>query len=242
MLQQAPRFDVAGAERIAHEHFGFHGTATPLTSERDQNFLIARADGSRIVLKIANATESKDMLLAQQRALVHLSPALSTTPRLVHATDGLALLEIAAGDDKRHFVWAVTWLPGRPLGEATRRTPALFEDFGRQVGTLDSALASFDHPAIHRAFYWDLANGRAIIDEHRQLISDADVRAALEHFVEEFDRTTAPLLGALPRSAIHSDLNDYNVLVGGGDDVETRDQAYYGHRRLRRHGAQLSRR
>jgi 4-aminobutyrate aminotransferase-like enzyme/Ser/Thr protein kinase RdoA (MazF antagonist) len=228
MLQQTPQFDVADAERIAREHFGFDGTATPLTSERDQNFLITRADGPCIVLKIANATESKDMLSAQQRALVHLSPALSTTPRLVHATDGSALVEITTSDDKRHFVWAVTWLSGRPLGEATRRTPALFEDFGRQVGILDSALASFDHPAIHRAFYWDLANGRAIVDEHRHLVADADVRVALDDFIAEFDRTTAPLLDTLPRSAIHSDLNDYNVLVGGGGDVETRDQRITG--------------
>jgi 4-aminobutyrate aminotransferase-like enzyme/Ser/Thr protein kinase RdoA (MazF antagonist) len=228
MLQQTPQFNEADAERIAREHFGFDGTATPLTSERDQNFRITCADGSRIVLKIANATESKDILSAQQQALVHLSPALSTTPRLVEATDGSALVEITASDDKRHFVWAVTWLPGHSLGEAIRRTPALFEDLGRQVGVLDSALASFDHPAIHRAFYWDLANGRAVIDEHRQLVADADVCAALDHFVAEFDRVTAPLLGALPRSAIHSDLNDYNVLVGGGDDVETRGQRITG--------------
>ncbi|HMA25800.1 MAG TPA: aminotransferase class III-fold pyridoxal phosphate-dependent enzyme, partial [Gemmatimonadaceae bacterium] len=168
------------------------------------------------------------MLLAQQDALSHVSSALETTPRILLALDGSSLVDLPGGDGKRHLLWAVTWLPGRPLGAASRRTPALFEDFGRQVGTLDRALADFDRPAIHRVFYWDLANGRAIIDEHRRLIVDADLGAALDRLVAEFDRTTAPLLATLPRGVIHSDLNDYNVLVGGGSDVETRDQRITG--------------
>jgi 4-aminobutyrate aminotransferase-like enzyme/Ser/Thr protein kinase RdoA (MazF antagonist) len=228
MLHQTPQFDVAAAERLAREHFGFEGKATPLTSERDQNFLITRTDASRIVLKIANATESKDMVSAQREALNHLAPTLATTPRIVTARNGSSLIEIDGDDGKRHFVWAVSWLPGSPLGDATRRSRALFEDFGRQVGMLDSALSSFDHPAIHRPFYWDLANGCAIIDEHRHLVVDSELRGALDRLVIEFDRTTAPLLSALPRSAIHSDLNDYNVLVGGGDDIENRSQRVTG--------------
>ena len=228
MLDQAPRFDVADAERLARDHFAFAGTATPLTSERDQNFLIERPDGSRIVLKIANAGESRGMLDAQQDALAHLSATLTTTPRVLEAVDGSTLVDVIGPDDKQHRVWAIAWLPGRPLATASRRTSDLYEDFGRQVGALDRALADFDHPAIHRVFYWDLANGRAIIDEHRRLIVDAELRTAIDRLVAEFDRTTAPLLARLPRGAIHSDLNDYNILVGGGDDVETRDQRVTG--------------
>jgi 4-aminobutyrate aminotransferase-like enzyme/Ser/Thr protein kinase RdoA (MazF antagonist) len=227
-LHHAPRFDAADAERLARDAFGFEGKAASLTSERDQNFLIAGTGASRIVLKIANAAESKEMLSAQQQALEHLAPVLSTTPRVVKATSGESLLEIKGADGTRHFAWAVTWLTGRPLGDVVRRSQPLLEDFGRQVGALDRALASFDHPAIHRAFYWDLSNGRSIVDRHRQLIVDAELRAALDRLIAEFDRTTAPLLSALPRAAIHSDLNDYNVLVGGGADVETRDQRVTG--------------
>jgi 4-aminobutyrate aminotransferase-like enzyme/Ser/Thr protein kinase RdoA (MazF antagonist) len=227
-LEQAPRFDVADAERLAREHYGFPGTAAPLTSERDQNFLIERVDGSRIILKIANGEESRALLLAQQEALTHLSPALATTPRVVPAVDGTTLTEVSGRDGTTHLLWAITWLPGRPLATATRRTPELYEDFGRQIGALDRALADFDHPAIHRAFYWDLANGRSIVDQHRRLIGESDLQSALDRLIAEFDRTTAPLLAHLPRAAVHSDLNDYNVLVGGGHDPETRDQRITG--------------
>ncbi|HET7373972.1 MAG TPA: aminotransferase class III-fold pyridoxal phosphate-dependent enzyme, partial [Gemmatimonadaceae bacterium] len=186
------------------------------------------ADGSRIVLKIANAAESADLLAAQQDVLVRLSLTLTTTPRVLQAIDGSSLVDVIGGDGKRHMVWAITWLPGRPLGLTSRRTPELYHDLGRRVGALDRALAGFDHAAIHRSFYWDLANGRAIIDRHRRLIDDVELSAALDRLVADFDRTTAPLLARLPRGAIHSDLNDYNILVGGGDDVETRGQRVTG--------------
>jgi Ser/Thr protein kinase RdoA (MazF antagonist) len=228
MLDQAPRFGVGQAEQLAREHFAFEGRATPLTSERDQNFQIERDDGSRIVLKIANADESRAMIQAQQAVLVHLSSTLTTTPRLIDAVGGSSLVDVRGDDGKGHQAWAITWLPGYPLATATRRTPELYEDCGRQVAALDRALAGFDHPAIHRDFYWDLANGRAIIDQYRQLIVDAELRGALDRLVSEFDRTTAPLLDRLPRGAVHSDLNDYNVLVGGGDDVEARGQRVTG--------------
>jgi Ser/Thr protein kinase RdoA (MazF antagonist) len=39
---------------------------------------------------------------------------------------------------------------------------------------------------------------------------------------------TAPLLASLPRSAIHNDLNDHNVLIGGNGDVERLGQRVTG--------------
>jgi len=40
LLAHAPSFTMADAERIAREMYGVDATATPLTSERDQNFLL----------------------------------------------------------------------------------------------------------------------------------------------------------------------------------------------------------
>jgi 4-aminobutyrate aminotransferase-like enzyme/Ser/Thr protein kinase RdoA (MazF antagonist) len=227
MILRTPRFGVEDAERLAREHFGFIGRATGLTSERDQNFLIEDAN-TKIVLKIANAAEERSMLDAQQASLAHLSSRITTTARVVAALDGSLLTEVADADGERHLMWAITWLPGAPLGVVTRRSPQLLEDLGRKAGALDRGLADFDHRAIHRDFYWDLANGRTIVDQHRPLIRDAELGAAIDRLVHQFDRVTAPLLANLPHSVVHGDLNDYNVLVGGGDDVETRDQNVTG--------------
>ncbi|HLB10404.1 MAG TPA: phosphotransferase, partial [Gemmatimonadaceae bacterium] len=213
---------------MAREHFGTDGIASQLTSERDQNFRIERADGTSIVLKIANAREERSLLEAQHSALAHVASHIDITPRVLPAASGESLVRVASTDGKEHLAWAVSWLPGRPFALAAHRSASLLENFGRGIGTLSAALADFDTPAIHRDFYWNLANGRAMVSRHRALVSDPELGGAVDTLVATFDARTAPLLDSLPRAAVHGDLNDRNVLVGGGSDVEMRDQSVTG--------------
>ena len=58
-----------------------------------------------------------------------------------------------------HLVRLLTWLPwGVALGTVRRRSPRLLKNLGGAVARLDLALDGFDHPAIDREFYWDLAS------------------------------------------------------------------------------------
>ena len=228
MLEHSPRFDLHTAERVAREHFGIEGRASELTSERDQNFRIERASGERVVLKIANAMEERALLEAQQAALVHIAARVAIAPRVLRTSTGEALVPVAGTDGRQHLAWAISWLEGRPLALSRHRSRALLEDFGRNIGALDAALADFDTPAIHRAFYWDLARGRDIVSRFRELITDIELRCTIDRLMQNFDRRVAPLLDTLPRSAIHGDPNDYNVLVGGGTDVDSFDQFVTG--------------
>ena len=50
MLDHAPRFDLVSAEQLARDLYALDVRATSLTSERDQNFLLASATGEHIVL------------------------------------------------------------------------------------------------------------------------------------------------------------------------------------------------
>jgi Ser/Thr protein kinase RdoA (MazF antagonist) len=58
-VDSAPRFSAAEAEEVALRNFGFAAAASPLPSERDQNFLLTAASGERLVLKIANPRISR---------------------------------------------------------------------------------------------------------------------------------------------------------------------------------------
>jgi Ser/Thr protein kinase RdoA (MazF antagonist) len=111
-------------------------------------------------------------------------------------------------DESGFYVRLMTYLPGTPLVEVTPHAPELLVDFGRKLGLLDRALADFDHPAVHRDFHWDLANGNRVIDHHAGLIEDARLR----ELVLECRCKVNP---DLRRSVIHGDANDYNVLVEG---------------------------
>ncbi|MDA1082398.1 MAG: aminotransferase class III-fold pyridoxal phosphate-dependent enzyme [Gemmatimonadetes bacterium] len=227
MLEHAPRFTPADAARIARELYGIEGTAQQLTSERDQNFQIDAASGTRIVLKIANAIEDRTMLDAQTAVLAHLATRSAFAPKVVPAADGALISEVAGPGGRTHHAWAVTHLPGIVLSAAPRRSPALLEDLGTRAGELSAALATFDHPAIHREFHWDLATGSDVIAKHRALVAD-EIGRTIDTLLARFNRETAPALGGLRRSAIHNDLNDNNVLVAGDGDLWSRRQHITG--------------
>jgi 4-aminobutyrate aminotransferase-like enzyme/Ser/Thr protein kinase RdoA (MazF antagonist) len=204
MVRQAPKFTGADASRLARELFGVEGDATPLPSERDQNFRI----GANYVLKIANPAETRPFLEAQHAALAILRAAGSglqwpETSQIVES-DG-------------HLVRLLTWIPGVPFAEAPK-SPELLEPLGRALARMDVALAAFDHPAAHRKFHWDLkeaSQARA----HLPLLPPGRRRLVDPIFAawEKVDWT------ALPHSVIHGDANDYNVLVDGDRIVTVLD-------------------
>ena len=202
----APSFDAESAATLAAEHFGVRGSARQLPSERDQNFLITNSNGEKFVLKIANALEERELLEAQNAVLKHLEPRISFCQRLVPAGSGEEMVGVRAQDGTSHLARLVHYLPGVPLGEINSQPSELLRDLGRKLGQLDRALIDFDHPAIHRDFHWDLANGNRILSEFGGLVKDASVRELVSQYRIDIKRS-------LRRSAIHGDANDYNVLV-----------------------------
>lgn len=228
LLAQAPCLSAETAARVAWEHYKLKASARPLPSERDQNFLLETRDGQRFVLKVANAREERAMLEAQNQVLAHLARRLAFCPRVLPGQDGEILRTYKDPSGAAHYVRLVTYLPGTPLGSLRRQSEGLLVDVGAKVGELSAALAEFDHPALHRDFHWDLANAIAVIGKYRNLIVDAGLREAVSGLAERFERECVPLLIELPRSILHNDANDYNLLVGGGEDLQTRRQTVVG--------------
>ncbi len=223
MLEHTPRFDLRDAERIALEYFDIDGAASELTSERDQNFCIEGLDGTRFVLKIANAREDRAMLEAQQRVLVELENTFSVLPKLLSTTDGESLVSLTGQDGAEHLAWAISWLPGRTLAQVPLRTPTLYYRIGSSIGYLDAALKTLEVPALHRDFYWDLTKGRSIVSRYRALITDRELGRAIDRLMASYDWYLASWVLGLPGAIIHGDLNDRNILIEGTDRP---DQAY----------------
>jgi Ser/Thr protein kinase RdoA (MazF antagonist) len=171
-------------------------TARQLPGERDKNYLVTDESGQQFVLKIANASESRSFLEAQNAVLDYLAERVPFCPRVIG--------EISEFEGQLARV--VTYLPGVPLAEIKPHTPGLLHDFGKKLGQLSRALADFDCPAVHRDFYWDLANGNRIVNKYAQLIENAELRELVLkcRYKPETE---------LRRSVIYGDANDYNVLV-----------------------------
>jgi 4-aminobutyrate aminotransferase-like enzyme/Ser/Thr protein kinase RdoA (MazF antagonist) len=206
-LSHAPRLSLQDAARLARDLYGITASASPLPSERDQNFVLHLVDRSRLVLKVANAAETLQVLDAENQVMKRLAET-GLAPSLLPTRTGE---EIGRHGD--HFVRLVTCLEGAPLGDTTRQSDALLSDLGRAVAAVDLALAGFDHPALHRAFHWDLATAPAVIAERLPRVRDAALRGVIERVVAVHGETVVPRTSSFRQRAIHGDVNDYNVLV-----------------------------
>ena len=212
LLKNAPSFSIAQAKTLAKSLYGITAVAKHLASERDQNFLLTNETGDKFVLKIANSLEQLSLLEAQNQAMTHLQSHLDFCPQVLAARLGESVLQIESEMGATYLVRLVTYISGAPLATVTH-SPQLLFDLGKKLGLLTRALSDFDHPAFHRHFHWDLANGLKVIDEHARLVVDADLREQIHRCIRVFERNAATRLETVPRSVIHGDANDYNVIV-----------------------------
>jgi 4-aminobutyrate aminotransferase-like enzyme/Ser/Thr protein kinase RdoA (MazF antagonist) len=228
LLQHTPALTRETASGIARDVYGLQAEASPLPGERDQNFLLRTRAGNSFVLKIANAADPRSLLEAQSAALAHVGRRTTLCPSVIPGIDGSTLIEWVSDHGTRYFLRLLTWIPGVTLGSVRRQSPKLLEDLGRKVAMLDAALDGFDHPAVHRDLYWDLASGLRIIREHAPQIADEDLRTLILRLAGRIDAQDAHVFSRLRRAVVHNDPNDYNVIVAARADSHDSDYDVVG--------------
>ena len=215
-LDRRPCLTEPEALEILRSHFGLAGELESLPSERDQNFRVVSEGGDAFVLKIANPDEPPHLLALQNELLAFLAGRQIGVglPRVVPPTAGDDDFVVLGGDEAKHWIRLLTYIPGEVLETVQPRTPPLLESLGEVMGRLDVALADFKRPFTAReGFQWDLARADEVIATHVPHIRDPERRRGVERIRAEFRAAAAPLLPELPRSVIHNDANDCNVLV-----------------------------
>ncbi len=213
-LESIPRFSAAEAIDFANEHYGLVCAVAILPSERDQNFLLSAADGRKFVLKIANVSDTAELLDFQNQAMRRVETAVADcrVQRVICTLRGSDITNIQnAWTGANHCVRLLTWIDGDVLAKSTARGPALFESIGTSVARIDGALCGFSHPAMHRTLQWDLRRA-GVAREHAALLPH-DRRAGVERIFSQWERID---WAGLRHSVIHGDANDYNLIVGDG--------------------------
>jgi 4-aminobutyrate aminotransferase-like enzyme/Ser/Thr protein kinase RdoA (MazF antagonist) len=215
---QLPDFTQQDAVQLAHEWFGIRATARPLPSERDQNFYLQAADGREYVLKIANATERRELLELQNELLAHLAREASplALPRVCLSVSGEAIVAIKDKNGAPHLLRLLTWVPGKLLAHVRPHTPELLRSLGRVLGVMDRALQNFTHPAAQRELKWDLKRA-SWIREYLHYLAQPERRAIIERLLAQYETQVVPVLSSLRESVIYNDANDYNVIVSNDD-------------------------
>lgn len=182
-----------------------------LDGYEDANFRVEDEDGRRFVLKLARGGEKAQAIRFEQRVLKHLVAAdWPGVPRLVSSRHG-RLLEPVDDASGQLDARMLTWVEGVPMAKLARRSPGLLAELGWYLGGLDRTLVLID-PGEERVFDWDLAQLATRRPPVEAIESGRD-RELVEAAIEAFLERRKALLPGLPRSLIHSDANDHNVIV-----------------------------
>src|ERR1039458_4228270 len=210
-VDKAPRFSAEEAVQFARELYGLDAVASPLPSERDQNFHLRDASGAQFILKIANQEESPAVLDLQNSLIGFLGahPTGLEFPHVVPATTGATIASVNGPDGAPYFVRLLTWVDGICMAQAAAPHSAeLLRSLGAALARVDNSLEAFSHPAAHRALHWD-PHQAALARPHLDLLPEPQRR-----LIEPIFDTWAQLdWSALRTSVIYNDANDYNILV-----------------------------
>ena len=211
VLDHTPSTSPDDAERIAREVYGLNVVATVMPSERDKTFRLDAADGISYVMKVSNALDPLDLLEAQTQAAELAHAAGVPVQQLHRAVTGEKIPTVDG-----HFVRILDYIPGLLLGDVSSKSSALRADLGRNVGRLARSLATYDHPAAHREFYWDIAQAGTVLTAGREFVTDPDRRALLDSIIDRWSSSIEPRMKRLRHAVIHGDSNDNNVVVDPG--------------------------
>lgn len=208
-------FSDKDVKRLAKELYGIDASVKPMDSYIDKNFHLTDEKGGQFVFKIANADEEREILDAQHRAMAHIAGHNQTVkcPSVCPALKGEEIVTVKSTAGTTHLVRMLTFLPGTLLADVDSPTAGLIESFGRFMGSMDKTLTGFSHHALNWYSIWDLKH-TLDLGNYIDYIDNPRQRNIVRYVFQQFETFVVPVFPALRCSVVHSDANDFNILVG----------------------------
>ena len=200
------------ASGIAMELFHITSEISRLPGDEDENFRIKSDSGESYILKISQPEVEEDYLNFQNEILKHINTKSLDfeLPKVIENTENKFLSTITSKSGELRKVRLLRWLDGKLWAHANPKTKTLRYSLGEQAGKLTKALQDFDHQGAHRNFDWNLSDSAWTLG-FLKLFSGKD-REMVGYFQGLFSEIQ-PYYKNLPKSVIHNDVNDFNILV-----------------------------
>ena len=214
--------EVTHWKQIFALQFGVTGDLVRLNGEYDTNIGIYDQGKIIAVAKIAAPDCLPAHIDMQIAALAHLAKTAPDVPvpRVMPTSDGQSYHRTTDINGCERLVWMITSMQGKPLADISPHNDLLLDDIGYMCGRVTAALADFTHPELSREMKWDLTRADWIYP-HISVLGDTDDRQIVGTIIDDYRSHIRDALKNRPKTAIHNDPNDYNLLVTPAMDSGT---------------------
>ena len=183
-----------------------------LNGYENENYLITTATKKYIFKTYPSQSVSVSLLEAECSALMFLQkPTNNLTPTPIPFITGeyVKLLSLGTG---QKICRMLSFLPGSFLGDQRPSKKLIFR-LGSFLAKINLKLNSFESDAIRaRTYEWDLQN-LLLNKKYIPSISEIKTRRVVGYFFQQFEQLIVPELPSLRKAYIHSDFNEWNVMV-----------------------------
>ena len=185
----------------------------PLSSDRDQNFLLYQDDKPVYVLKISHPDEMFNVLEMQHRAINHIYLMDDTIqlPKEVKSIDG-DYISVYKYHDIKYYIRIVKYIPGNLMKDLSHHDNSFINMLGTFLGRFSSALKGFEYENSIRIFPWDISQTNFLYENIHNIDSN-DKQMIIEHILNEYENKIKVIKHDLPMAIIHNDANDHNIII-----------------------------
>ncbi|KAM9831444.1 hydroxylysine kinase-like [Neosynchiropus ocellatus] len=220
-LDPRPKLSLEQANRLVQRLYGIVPCQmSSLPSYVDQNFLVVSREGSKFVLKIVNAEESKNYAHLEIQNLITLFVGERGIPvqKVLPTTAGtlMSMEEMDCGHGALTYcVRLMTFLPGKSVYDSQVTLQDLYQ-VGKFIASLNEILQQLDLPNSDALDFtnnpWNMLN-IAKVQDFLTVVDEGHLQEVILGVVKAFQLNVLPQTGSFRKGIIHNDLNDRNILV-----------------------------
>jgi len=214
-----PSFKKSEIKKIVFDIFGLSILVKNLDSDRDQNFYLYTSSNKEFVLKIYNPNEAIDVIDLQSNVLDHFQnnqSQLITVPKIINTISGEKVGRIIK-NNLEYCLRLVSYVRGSQLKDVDQGFVS-YCDLGSFIGELYKILDSFSDPNAKRKIPWDISNIE-FLKNRLTIFSDSKKKSIISYFIKLYEDKIVPNNNVLPKSIIHNDCNDHNIIVRNNNTI-----------------------
>lgn len=193
------------AEECLKSLYDLKGSCAPLKGYTEYNYKVSAEDGGLFVLKIIEEDNWNEQEWEFQSAVLdYLKSSNAAAPQLIRTKN-----QLPNGAYLTFRARLLTWQEGNLLADLPFFSPSILTSLAQLAAKNIQELQNFRHPYADRPFHWNSDQG-LWTSSYLNLFEDHE-KDLISFFLEGFKSIQNQVI-ELPKSIIHNDLNEFNLL------------------------------